>query len=180
MHAQELPPLPTSEEFEGSKQPHKLQFRLVSHTEDIDALVTLAEIAHSESRFRDISFSAEKVERIAADALARPERAGVFLAQKGSDPVGFAYASVGEYHIGADVLIATIHNINVVRGHRASLAGGRIALGLFKGVETWARARGAREVLFHVTSGVELARSHKLAKRMGYELIGGSYGKALD
>jgi hypothetical protein len=36
---------------------------------------------------------------------------------------------------------------------------------------------GAHEVLFHVTSGVDLARSHKLAKRMGFELIGGSYGK---
>lgn len=70
-------------------------------------------------------------------------------------------------------------HINIVRGHRAPLAGGRIALGLLKGVETWARARGAREVLFHFTSGLELARSRKLAKRMGYELIGGSYGKAL-
>jgi hypothetical protein len=36
---------------------------------------------------------------------------------------------------------------------------------------------GAHEVLFHVTSGVDLARSHKLAKRMGFELIGGNYGK---
>lgn len=101
------------------------------------------------------------------------------LATINDEPVGFTYCSVGEYHIGEGVLLTTIHNMNVTRSVRASLAGGRVALGLFKGVETWSKARGGKEVLFHVTSGVDLARAHKLAKHIGFEFVGGSYVKDL-
>ncbi|PXW78220.1 hypothetical protein BZA02_11123 [Ruegeria sp. P4] len=101
------------------------------------------------------------------------------LAIKNEKPVGFAYSSVGEYHIGKGVLLTTIHNMNVSMHVRSKLSGGRIALGLFKGVETWSQARGAKEVLFHVTSDIQLARAHKLAKRMGFKFIGGSYVKSV-
>lgn len=101
------------------------------------------------------------------------------LAKRGSAVVGFAYCSVGEYHIGLDRVIATIHNLNVRKEYRAKLGGGRIALGLFQGIKTWATAKGAAEVLFHVTSDVQLAQAHKLAKRLGYRFIGGSYAIGL-
>ena len=78
--------------------------------------------------------------------------------------VGFVYCAVDEYHIGSDILLTTIHNMNVSRTVRSSLSGGQIALGLFRGVETWSQARGAKEILFHVTSDVHLAQAHKLAK----------------
>jgi hypothetical protein len=62
-------------------------------------------------------------------------------------------------------------------GHRSAerprLSGGTIALGLMRGVMTWPKSRGAQEVLFHVTSGVEVAHSHKLARRLGFALVGG-------
>lgn len=64
-----------------------------------------------------------------------------------------------------------------IAGGQGGLGGGKAALGLLMGVETWSKARGAREVLLHVTSGVDLARTHKLAKRAGFQLIGGSYAK---
>jgi hypothetical protein len=43
-----------------------------------------------------------------------------------------------------------------------------------RGVMTWSKSRGAQEVPFHVTSGVEVAHSHKLARRLGFALVGGS------
>jgi len=52
------------------------------------------------------------------------------LATKGDMPLGMLYCSTGEYHIGTDVLLTTIHNINVRRDVRESLSGGRVALGL--------------------------------------------------
>ena len=153
----------------------KLQFRVVNDDADIPALISLAGDAHHESRFRDIPFSPDKVADIAGRAIADPKRHGVFLAAKGDAPVGMLYCSVGEYHIGTDVLLTTIHNMNVSRDVRESLSGGRVALGLMSGVKSWSKARGAVEILFHVTSGVDLARSHKFAKRMGFEFVGGSY-----
>jgi len=58
------------------------------------------------------------------------------------------------------------------------LSGGRVALSLLRGVTSWSKARGAKEILFHVTSGVQMKATHSLAKRMGFEVIGGSYAKA--
>jgi hypothetical protein len=68
------------------------------------------------------------------------------IAERRGQAVGFVYCSVGEYHIGSDVLLTTIHNMNVARSVRSSLSGGKIALGLFRGVETWSQARGAKEI----------------------------------
>lgn len=161
------------------KRPSSIKFHIVDDERDIPKLVQLAKEAHEESRFNYIKFSAKKVQRIAHNALQDPQKTAFMLACKGDNPVGFAYCSVGEYHIGEGVLVATINNINVSRPVRAGLSGGRAALGLFKGIETWSRARGAREVLFHVTSDVDLARAHKLAKRVGYQFIGGNYAKLL-
>ena len=100
------------------------------------------------------------------------------IAEKHGQAVGFVYCSVGEYHIGADVLLTTIHNMNVFRTVRSSLSGGKIALGLFRGGKTWSQARKAKEILFRVTSDVNLAQAHRLAKRIGCKFVGGSYVKA--
>jgi hypothetical protein len=147
---------------------------------DIAQIIPLARAAHDESRFSYIPFSEDKVQKIVLTALEDRSRHGMMLAVKGQVLIGMAYCSVGELHIGTGVLLTTIHNINVQRSIRSSLSGGRAALGLFKGIETWSQARGAQEVLFHVTSGVDLARAHKLVKRVGYEFIGGSYAKTLN
>lgn len=159
--------------------PVSIQFRLVKDETDLPQLIELAKEAHQESRFRAIDFSADKVRKTALSALKNPKRHGVMLAERQGQPVGFAHCSIGEYHIGTGALLATIHNINVRRDVRCGLGGGRIALGLFKGIETWSQARGAQEVLLHVTSGSHLAQAHKLAKRIGFTLIGGSYAKVI-
>ncbi|UWP90182.1 hypothetical protein [Aliiroseovarius crassostreae] len=146
---------------------------------DIPKIVDLAREAHAESRVGYIPFSAEKVQKIALTAISDDKRHAVMLAEKHGVPVGAAYCSVGEYYIGTDVLLTTIHNINVSRDVRMTLSGGRVAMGLFRGIETWSQARGAQEILFHVTSDIDLARAHKLAKRMGFQFIGGSYAKSI-
>lgn len=117
--------------------------------------------------------------KIATTALKDEKRHGIMVTLRGDDLVGAASCSVGEFHIGTGILLTTIHNINVKRQERARLSGGRAALGLFKGIETWSKARGAKEILFHVTSGVDLARAHKLAKSLGYQFVGGSYAKSV-
>lgn len=166
--------------FDARVSRGSLNFRVVTDHADIPDLVDLAREAHGESRFSYIPFSAEKVAKIAKLALKDDKRHGIFIAARGAVPIGFAYCTLGEYHIGTDVLIATIHNINVSREARQRLAGGRAALGLLNGVKSWARARGASEILFHVTSGSELERTHRLAKRLGYATIGGSYVLSLN
>jgi len=154
-----------------------LSFRLCVDPSDLPHILRLAEEAHHESRLGHIPFSEEKVRKLAAAAFKKQDRQAVMLAFKSDLPVGIAYCSIGEYHIGSGLLLTTIHNINVTRSVRETLSGGKVALGLFRGIETWSKARGASEILLHVTSGVHTDRAHKLAKRLGYKFIGGSYAK---
>ena len=72
-------------------------------------------------------------------------------------------------------MLMTIHNLNVAKTLRASLAGGRVTLGLLKRAEAWSRAKGAREILFHVTSGVETERTERMMRKLGYAAMGGNW-----
>ncbi|WP_299641513.1 hypothetical protein [uncultured Tateyamaria sp.] len=143
----------------------------------VDEVVYLARQAHEESRFSYITFAPNKVRAIAERAICNPKRYAAMMAWDSGKPVGFVYGSIGEYHIGTGALVTTIHNINVLKEVRYGLRGGRVALGLFQGIETWSKARSSKEILFHVTSDVDLSRTHKFIKRLGYRFIGGSYAK---
>lgn len=158
----------------------RLSFCILDSLDKVDQITFLAQQAHFESRFSYITFAPHKVRRIAEQALDDPKRRAVLLCHDAEKPVGFVYCSIGEYHIGTGSLITTIHNINVLSDFRETLNGGRASLGLLRGVDRWSRARGSSEILFHVTSGVDLARTHKFIKRLGYSFIGGSYAKQLD
>ena len=152
-----------------------VSFSHVKSALDIPDLVLLAREAHEESRFSYIPFSEEKVFQIAMKALEDPARHGGFLARSKGEPVGFAYCTIGEYHIGTGALLTTVHSMGVSQTTRKRLMGGKVALGLFQGVRSWSKDRGAQEVLLHFTTGVGTARSAKLARKLGFQLIGGSY-----
>lgn len=161
------------------KSDRKLRFELLSPDHSEDDIISLAKESHQESRFRYITFAPEKVLAVIGHALRDPKRHGAMLCWQDGELVGFVYCSVGEYHIGTGTLITTIHNLNVRKDTRQALRGGRVALGLLAGVESWSKARSAAEILFHVTSDVELGRTHKFIKRIGYHFIGGSYAKSI-
>lgn len=161
------------------KSPAHYSFKLLENKSDIGEVIEIARQAHAESRFGYIPFSADKTRKIAISALKNPRQHAVMLAMKHYQPIGLLYCSIGEYHIGTGVLLATVHNINVLKQTRQALGGGRAALGLLRGAALWASARNAKELLLHVTSDVELDRFEKLATRMGFHHIGGSYVKVL-
>ena len=158
----------------------RFSFELLATSDDrMGGLVALAKAAHEESRLSYIIFAPHKVEAIVRKALADTKRHGIMLCKDHGLVVGAAYCSVGEYHVGAGTLVTTIHNINVLPEKRRGLSGGKIALGLMRGIETWSQARKSKEIFFHVTSDVDLVRTHKFIKRLGYQFIGGSYAKRI-
>jgi hypothetical protein len=152
-----------------------LSFRLVKPDDDHEALLDLVAAGHAESRFGYIPFSRDKARRLLEQALAGGSRHLVAVAEVRGWPQGFVFASVGEYHIGTGVLIVTINAIYTAQSLRASLLGGRAALGLFRAVGQWSRRIGAREILLHATSGIEVDRVRLTIGQMGFEATGGSY-----
>lgn len=158
----------------------QLSFEVLSEPDKrLEDLTFLARAAHDESRLSYITFAPHKVEAIVKRAVADPKRHGILFCSDRGAPVGAAYCTIGEYHIGVGTLVTTIHNINVLPEVRRKLTGGRVALGLMRGIETWSQARNAKEIFFHVTSDVDLARTHKFIKRLGYQFTGGSYAKRI-
>ena len=71
---------------------------------------------------RVYSLQFRKVEALIARIVASPSRSACILAARGDDLAGILWCSVGEYHIGSDILLATIHNLNVQKSLRATLA----------------------------------------------------------
>ncbi|PRY94225.1 hypothetical protein [Donghicola tyrosinivorans] len=159
---------------------HGFRFEVLDQSfTDVQGLVELARSAHDESRFSYIPFAPQKVEAIIRRSMEDTKRHGVLLCRDATQLVGMVYCSIGEYHIGAATLLTTIHNMNVRPDVRHKLRGGYAALGLLRGVESWSQARNASEILFHVTSDVELQRTHSFIKKRGYRFIGGSYAKSI-
>lgn len=163
-----------------AQTPSALSFALITSMESLDAVMYLAKRSHEESRFSYIAFSHQKVKSIVERVLGDPKRHAIMICYEKQKPIGFVYCSIGEYHIGIGTLLTTIHNINVLKEVRHTLKGGRAVLGLLKGVDSWSRARSSKEILFHVTSDIELSRTHKFIKRMGYRFIGGSYARNIE
>lgn len=158
----------------------KLSFEVLTQAEDrLEELISLTRTAHEESRLSYITFDPRKVEAIVRRAVIDTKRHGIMMCYEDDRAVGVAYCTIGEYHIGAGTLVTTIHNINVLPEKRRGLSGGKVALGLIRGVETWSQARNAKEIFFHVTSGVHLGRTHKFVRRLGYQFVGGSYAKRI-
>ncbi|AHD03198.1 hypothetical protein [Leisingera methylohalidivorans] len=155
--------------------PAAVTYRVATSEDDIPAIITLAREAHEESRYRHIPFSEEKVRKLAMSAFAEGAPHVVPLAFNGGVPVGHAACSVGKYHIGTGMQIASIQNISASRNVRSALGGSRVALGLMQALHRWATAQGAQELTLHGTSGVDLQRLHKLAARLVYEFTGGNY-----
>lgn len=156
----------------------RLRFSLLDDKRNIEDVVFLASEFHEESRFGYIPFAPEKVEAIALGVLKDPAHQAIMLCWEHGEAVGALHCSAGEYNIGKGVIVSTFHSLFVLPRIRRTLLSGRVTLGLMRGVEKWSQARGAKEVLFHATSGIDLERTHRFVKRLGYNFIGGSYAKS--
>lgn len=164
----------------GSKSGQSLSFRRMAQGDDLEPLLDLVEVGHKESRFGYIPFSREKARKIGGRALADPARNLLIVAELRDRPVGFLLASVGEFHIGTDVRLATIHAAYTVPECRATLLGGRVALGLIRAVQRWSAGTGAKEIFLHITSGISIKPTTRMIKRIGFATSGGVFAAQLS
>ena len=151
------------------------RFALAGSADEVEAFLPLARAAHEESVFSFVAFDEAKARRLGIRALERPDRHGTLLAWHRDRPAGFLLCSAGEYMIGGGAILVTIQALFVDPGLRRGLSGGRLAMGLLAGAKSWARARKAAALLMHVTSGVAVARTHRMVRRSQGGHVGGNY-----
>lgn len=161
--SQETPKLRVSQSVEADRHPS----------------CRLAKLAHEESLFSDIAFSEDKYFQAFENTLKEPTKYLGIKVMLGDQMLGYCYALLGDYYIGEGAKVVTVISVFTDPSVRGKMLGGRVALRLIRGVETWAKGMGAAHVLYHVTSGVNPAGSDRLFRKLGFTTLGGNYSKAV-
>ena len=63
--------------------------------------------------------------------------------------------------------MVNVNTINAGQSARSGLLGGKIALHLVRGIEVWARKQRANVILYHVTSGKNVASIDRFFEKLG-------------
>ncbi len=88
--------------------------------------------------------------------------------------IGGLIGAVGP-HYHSPALGASLQGFYVLPEHRGSLA----AVKLLHGFRRWARTNGAVRMYVGVNSGIDIARTDRFLKRLGFRMTGGNYRLAL-
>lgn len=157
----------------------KLRVRLASSLGDLEFLRPVSVEFHEESRFSEIPYSHKKRDDLMVQAINNSERYALMIAEYNGEPVGFLFCTAGEYLVGYGDLITTVYSFYVRKKYRGSFVGGRAAVRLLKGAIKWSKLRNVREIMIHVTSGIDIRRTDRFLRRAGFGTVGANYSLSL-
>ena len=160
--------------------PALITARLATSPEDIDLTLPLAQELHAEAHFSDIPYSISKRNKLLNQAIESPKTHALMIVEYKQAPIGFLFCAVGEYIVGTDALITTIYSFYVSKQFRGSAVGGRAAIRLLSGAIKWSQVRKAREIMVHVTSGINIQSTDTFLRKAGFKVLGANYALALD
>jgi len=160
----------TTRASESAARQAGVTIRFSKSEADIAARVALARRAWEEGGDRDLSFDGDMVGRAIERKLERPEKHCALQAERGDTVVG-VLMGVAAPHYHSPALGASLLSWYVLPEHRGSLA----AIKLLHGFRRWARDRGAVRLYAGITSGVDIVRTDRLLKRLGFRVRGGNY-----
>ncbi len=150
----------------------RVTIRVSQSGADIAARLMLARKAWEETDRTGLAFDEGIVRRGIERKIDR--NYCLLQAEAGSEVVGMLMG-VAAPHFHAPELGAFLLSWYVLPEHRGSLA----AVKLLHGFRRWARDRGAVRLYIGVTSGIDVARTDRLLRRLGFRQTGGNYEAAL-
>ena len=153
-------------------RPAGVTIRFTRTAEDIAARVAMNRLAHDEIG-DGLPFDDDMVRRFYEHRIGRPDRC-VLQAELSGRIVGGLTGQVAA-HFHCPALGASLLGVYVLPEHRGSLA----AVKLLHGFRRWAGEHGAVRIYAGVTSGIDIARTDRLLKRLGFRMTGGNYELAL-
>ena len=150
----------------------RVTIRVSQSGADIAARLMLARKAWEETDRTGLAFDEGIVRRGLERKIDR--NYCLLQAEAGGEVVGMLMG-VAAAHFHAPELGASLLSWYVLPEHRGSLA----AVKLLHGFRRWARDRGAVRLYIGVTSGLDVARTDRLLRRLGFRQTGGNYEAAL-
>lgn len=145
--------------------------------QDIPALVQLGQRVHALSRFKQMSYDAQRVSQSLHAAFEKSDgRYVCFVATDSENQVAGGLLAVLERHIFSPQITASIMHFDVLPEKRSA----GYALRLITAFEAWCNNRQIHEISFGINSvedEIEIQRLARFAKRLGYRKAGESYVK---
>lgn len=147
--------------------------------EDVPAFVELGRAFHAMTRFAAYDYDAQRVAgqlRAAIEIGQNRNRSHCFLvAEDGRGrPVGGLIGCM-EQHFFSQQAVASVVQFVVLPEKRMSGAG----LRLLTAFRAWAKNRGAVELNAGVNSGVDLDKTDRFLRKLGFRMTGGNYSLPL-
>lgn len=138
-------------DMKAAEKPLSVGVRIAREA-DLDPLLDLVRHAHAESRYARLPFGKVRLHRYATQVLRDTEgkQFRVFLAEQGETPVGMLAASAAPLLFSAEINVQAqlFYVVPQARGTRAPFL-------LLEAVRAWAEEKGAAELSFHVTRGMD-------------------------
>ncbi|MGH6720135.1 MAG: GNAT family N-acetyltransferase [Alphaproteobacteria bacterium] len=141
---------------------------------DIPAILELGARFHGESRFRCLPFDRTVLRARLEQALARPDRYFVAVAEDASGLIGVLAGYLTTFYFCASPV--AMDACFYVRSDRR---GGPSAKHLLAQFESWARQHGVPHLLLGITSGVADDRAEGFYRHLGFDTMGVVMGKEL-
>jgi GNAT superfamily N-acetyltransferase len=139
---------------------------------DVAALVELLLAMRDETRYAGLEVSPARLARNLGSQFARADATQCcFVAENAEGTLVGVLAGGLKQFLFEDFVTASEGLFYVHPGARGTTA----AVKLIYAFREWAIARGVREIQFSVRSGKDIARTDRLMKRLGFNLIGGNY-----
>lgn len=142
---------------------------------DLAALWVLAEEMRGECAVRFPPVDADALARHLDLAAACPDRVCVLIGWRGGAAVGVVAGALGEYPFSSERR-ACCEFLFV----RPFARGGIAARRLLRAFAGWARAGGARSVLFGLSAGIAPDRTGRFLEAEGFRPLGPTYRKEID
>lgn len=149
--------------------PGQVSVRLAASEADILAMIALGRAMHAEGRFKKFFYDETRL-LAAGRAALKLGNPGIILAERNGELVGMATAVASEQFF-SPAKVASLHLLYVRRDARH----GRAGVLLLRALRRWAQAAGALELNISTTMGVDMARSDRFLRRLGFKQTGGNY-----
>jgi GNAT superfamily N-acetyltransferase len=132
---------------------------------DVMRIVDIGESLHSESTYRGIPYSRDKVMGLMRSLI---QGGGVvFVAEKGGEVVGGIAGGVTS-HWFSDELTGFEYSFFVLPEHRHGL----VAMKLLLAMKAWCTAKGAKTLRIGITTGINVEGTARFYRHMGFRDAG--------
>lgn len=142
---------------------------------DVPALLELAHVMHGEGAYSDIAFDEDKLGRVLADRIARPDWLVLVAREPAGWLLGTLHAFVGAYFFGPE-RICSEQGFYVYPSCREM----GIGAALLSRYEEWARQQGAREATLTTSMQIEPEAVAAFFESHGFGQVGTMHTRRFD